>query len=158
MKNALVALQRPRKRPHMAPILMTFSLQHLSHLLQFGDHHYLHFRLRHPEQLWKSIHWKKKFGKQNYLFTTSFLPLNCPSLKICFMKKRSPLDFFKETLIFGAFFRSMAQLWVDINGFWYYRPTKWRKKKSDIRRKHLLIRNFVLLSGTKGWADMQCLC
>ena len=99
---------------------------------------------------------KKSLGNKTIYLQLHFC-LYCPNLKICFMKKRSPLDFFKETLILGAFFRSMAQLWVDINGFWYYRPTKWRKKKSDIRRKHLLIRNFVLLSGTKGWADMQCL-
>ena len=39
---------------------------------------------------------KKKFGKQNYLFTTSFLPLNCPSLKICFMKKGHHLTFLKR--------------------------------------------------------------
>ena len=60
-----------------------------------------------------------KLSIYNFIFTSKL-----PKSQNLFYEKRSPLDFFKETLILGAFFRSMAQLWVDINGFWYYRPTK----------------------------------
>ena len=63
--------------------------------------------------------WETKLSIYNFIFTSKL-----PKSQNLFYEKRSPLDFFKETLILGAFFRSMAQLWVDINGFWYYRPTK----------------------------------